>query len=84
MLTASIKISNIDYESTVQHVYPLISKEVMFAESKNMIIRLVRQLDSAALPVLTSMLFRVPKDTKDELLVRSLNAFSRDLIEKNK
>ena len=82
MLTASIKILNIDYESTIQHVYPLISKEVVFTESKSTIIRLLQKLDSAALPVLTSMLYRVPKDTKDELLVRSLNAFSMDLIEK--
>ena len=49
---------------------------------KNVIVRLFRQMGDAALPVLISLMYRIPEDTKRELLVRSLNAYAPVLRDK--
>lgn len=76
MLSTSIKISNIDYEKTFQQVFSVIKDKIGSLESKNMIIRLFQKLDDAALPVLLGVMTRLPEETKNELLVQCLNAYS--------
>ena len=82
MLNAIIKIRSIDYESTYQRIFPALSKEIMMWDSKDMLIRLFQQLDEAALPVLTGVMRRIPEDTKNELLIRGLNACAPELRDK--
>lgn len=82
MLDAIIRIRSIDYEGTFQHIFPVLSEKIMSWNSKNMIIRLFQQLDDAALPVLVGVMHRIPKDTKNELLVRGLNAYAPELRDK--
>lgn len=82
MLTAAIKIRNIDYENTFQHIFPAVLEKIMSLNSKNMIVRLFQQMGDAALPVLISLLYRIPEDTKRELLVRGLNAYAPVLRDK--
>ena len=54
----------------------------MSLDSNNLIVRLFQQLGDAALPVLLSLMYRIPEDTKREFLVRSLNAYSPVLRDK--
>jgi len=82
MLVAAIKIRSIDYESTFQQIFPILSEEIMLWNSKDMIVRLFQQLGDAALPVLIGVMYRIPEDTKNELLVCGLNAYAPKLRDK--
>ena len=82
MLSISIKIRNIDYEKTYRQVFPVIRDKIGSMESKNMLIRLFQKLDDAALPVLLGVMARLPEETKNELLVQCLNAYSIKIKDK--
>ena len=82
MLTASVKINKIDYEKTLQHIFPVVSEKVKALSSKKMIIRLFQQLGDAALPVVIGLAYRLPEATKNELLIRGLNAYAPVLMKK--
>lgn len=82
MLSTNIKISNIDHEKTFRQVFPVVKDKIASMESKNMIIRLFQKLDDAALPVLLGVMIRLPEETKNELLVQCLNAYSLMIREK--
>lgn len=82
MLSASIKISNINYEKTLQNIFPMIREKIKSAESKNMIIRFFKKLDDAALPVLLGIMNHLPEDIKNELLVLCLDTYSSKIQEK--
>ena len=81
MLSATIKIKNIDYENTFIHIFPVVSKKLMAMDSKKMVIRLFQQLGDTALPVLLGLMSRLAENTKNELLVRSLNAYAPRLVD---
>ena len=81
MLSATIKIKNIDYENTFIHLFPVVSEKLMAMDSKKMVIRLFQQLGDTALPVLLGLMSRLPENTKNELLVRSLNAYAPRLVD---
>lgn len=82
MLSISIKIRNIDYEKTYRQVFPMIRDKVGSMESPKMLIRLFQKLDDAALPVLLGVMARLPEETKNELLVQCLNAYSYKIKDK--
>lgn len=82
MLNAIINIRSIDYENTFQHIFPVLSEEIISWNSKNMIVRLIQQLEDAALPVLIGVMQRIPEDTKNKLLVGGLNAYAPELRDK--
>ena len=82
MLSATIKIRSIDYETTFQNLFPVLSEKLSTIESKKMVIRLFQQLESAALPILMNVMYRLNEDTKNELLLRTLNAYAPSLKEK--
>ncbi len=81
MLSATIKIKNIDYENTFIRIFPAVSEKLMAMDSKKMVIRLFQQLGDTALPVLLGLMSRLPENTKNELLVRSLNAYAPRLVD---
>lgn len=81
MLSASIKISNIDYEKTFRQIFPVIRDKIGSMESKNIILRLFQKLDDATLPVLLSVMIRLSEETKNELLVWCLNGYSLKIKE---
>ena len=60
MLSATIKIKNIDYENTFIHIFPVVSEKLMALDSKKMVIRLFQQLGDTALPVLLGLMSRLP------------------------
>lgn len=82
MLSASIKISDINYEKTFQNIFPMIREKIKSTESKNMIIRFFKKLDDAALPVLLGIMNHLPEDIKNELLVLCLDTYSSKIQEK--
>lgn len=82
MLSVTVKISNIDYERTLQNLFPAAREKVRAADSKEMIVRLLQKLDDAALPVLIGIAYRLPEDTKNEFFIRCLNAYAPVLKEK--
>lgn len=82
MISVTIKIVNINYETTIRQIFPAIKEKLRSLESKNMVIRLFQKLDDAALPVLLEIMERLPQDTKDELLAICLNTYSSKVCEK--
>ena len=82
MLNAYIKIGSIDYENTMCNIYPLLSEKIASRKSKNLIVRLLQQLGDTAVPVLNDLMLRLPEDTKNEILISSVNAYSSELKEK--
>lgn len=82
MLAATIKISSIDYENTLQHIFPVVSEKVLAMNSKRMIVRLFQELKGDSLPILIGVAHRLPEDTKNELLICGLNAYAPVLKEK--
>lgn len=64
MLDATIKICTIDYESSLQHIFPAVSEKIMSWDSKNMLVRLFQQIGDDALPILISVIHRLPEETK--------------------
>lgn len=82
MLSANIKITNIDYEKTFEQVFPLLREKISSMDSKNLIIRLFQKLDDAALPVMLGIMNRLPEDSKTEMMVLCLNTYSVKIKEK--
>ncbi len=76
MLSASIKISNIDYDKTFRQIFPSVKEKINSMESDNMIIRLIQKLDDAALYVFSDLMNRLSETTKNEILVQCINAYS--------
>ena len=67
MLSANIKITNIDYEKTFEQVFPLLREKISSLNSKNLIIRLFQKRDDAALSVLLDIMNRLTEDSKTEM-----------------
>ncbi len=82
MLAVTLTIGHIDYESTIRHIFPVVIEKLPLKDSRSMLGRLFYQLGDAALPVLTGLLSRLSEDTKNELLVRALNAYAPVLKER--
>lgn len=82
MLSVTIKISSIDYEGTLQKLFPAAREKLRTAASKDMIVRLFQKLDGDALPVLTGVASRLPEETKNEFFIRGLGAHAPALKEK--
>lgn len=82
MITANIKIVNIEYEKTLQQLFPIIRERLGAVESTDLIIRLFQKLDDAALPVLLGIMDRLPERTRNELLAICLDTYSDKLCEK--
>ena len=82
MLTIDFSLSDINYENTLQQLFPGLSKRIQSAETDNLFIHLFQRLDETALPVMLSILSRLPEQSKNELLVSCFNAYSPVLTEK--
>lgn len=79
MLAISIKADRIDYEKTLENLYPAIKERLVAAKSQNMIIRLFQKLDDAALPVLLSFMGNLSETAKNELVTQCLKVCSARL-----
>ncbi len=83
MLSVSITIRRMDYEGTLRSVFPALSGRVREMDPEShLIIRLFQHLGDAALPVLLGVMRKLETGTKNELLVRTLNACGPELREK--
>lgn len=82
MISVNIKIVNIDYEKTIQQIFPFMREKLHSLDSVNMVIRLFQKLDDAALPVLLGIINRMPENTKNELLSVCLNTYSSKICQK--
>lgn len=76
MLATNITIKNIDYEKTLEGVFPLLREKLAEKESEHMTIRLFQKLEDASLPIALDIMNRLPKETKTELMVQILNSYS--------
>lgn len=79
MLAISIKTDRIDYEKTLENLYPAIKERLAATEPQNMIIRLFQKLDDAALPVLLSFMGNLSETAKNELVAQCLKVCSKKL-----
>lgn len=72
-------ISAIDYEATIQTVFPTILNKCKQAESNNVLLRLLAKLDEFAQPVLQGIMRYLPQDIKDEFFCQCVNSFGPTL-----
>lgn len=82
MLAATITIKQLDYEKTLQGIFPLLKEKLAGKESSHMTIRLFQKLDDAALPIALNVMRRLPNETKTELMVQILNTYSSQILNK--
>ena len=76
MLKVSATIASVDYESTLTALFPLLSDKLSHINSDHVGVQAFRQLGDAALPVAAGVLRRLPNETKSELMVSAVNAYS--------
>lgn len=82
MLAANITIKNIDYEKTLEGIFPLLKEKLAEKESSHMTIRLFQKLEDAALPIALNIMNRLSDETKTELMVTILNTYSDQIRDK--
>ncbi len=82
MLKISAEVTNIDYESTLNALFPLLSDKLSTIKSKNLAVRALRQLEDSSPVIAANVLHRVPDDMKNRLTVDALNAYSPALTKK--
>lgn len=83
MIAVNAKIVKIDYEKTFRQLFPILKEKLAAMDSRNMLLRLFQKLDDAALPVLLGIMGSLQENTKNELLVSCINAYSvrlRDML----
>lgn len=82
MLAANITIKNINYEKTLEGIFPLLKEKLAEKESSHMTIRLFQKLEDAALPIALNIMNRLPNETKTELMLTILNTYSGQIRDK--
>lgn len=81
MISITAKIVNINYEETFQQIFPTMKEKLYSSNSTNMVIRLFRKLDDAALPLILNIMGRLPESTKYDILSVCLNMYSNKICE---
>ncbi|MCH5187024.1 MAG: hypothetical protein J1F63_01375 [Oscillospiraceae bacterium] len=79
MLSASVKISDIDYEKTLRQMFPELKAMLDAMEPENIAVRLLKKLGDDTLPVALSLLDQLGQETKTELAIHLVNTYSTDI-----
>ena len=77
MLAVMVKIGNIDYEKTLKAIFPWIAEQIRQQESDFWPARLIRSLGDDAATVALGVFSRLPKESREELLVYCVNGYGQ-------
>ena len=76
MIEIKIKIDEVDYDSAVGTLIPMLLKK---QSSKNPIFNLLKKIEGLPVNAVKAALSVIPKKTRDELAVTCLNYYSEDI-----
>lgn len=82
MLQIKLTLKDIDYESVVKMVYPTLLRKVTETPSRNLPVRLIRELGEDGEKVLVALMAKLPQNAKNQLVCHCLSSYGTALTEK--
>lgn len=82
MLQMKLTLKDIDYEAVVKMAYPTLLKRISGTLSRNLLIRLIRELGEDGEKVLLALMEKLPQDAKNQMVCHCLNSYGTTLAAK--
>ena len=82
MLQMKLTLKGIDYEAVVKMAYPTLLKRISGTLSRNLLIRLIRELGEDGEKVLLALMEKLPQDAKNQMVCHCLNSYGTTLAAK--
>ena len=82
MLQMKLTLKGIDYEAVVKMVYPTLLRKISGTPSRNLLVRLIRELGEDGEKVLVALMAKLPQNAKDQLVCHCLSSFGATLAGK--
>lgn len=82
MLQMKLTLKDIDYEAVVKMAYPTLLGKISESPSRNLLVRLIRELGKDGEKVLVALMEKLPQDAKNQLVCHCLSSFGATLAEK--
>lgn len=82
MLQMKLTLKDIDYESVVKMAYPTLLSKISGPPSRNLLVRLIRELGEDGEKVLVALMAKLPQDAKNQMVCHCLNSYGTTLAAK--
>lgn len=82
MLQIKLTLKGINYEAVVKMVYPTLLRKISETPSRNLLVRLIRELGEDGEKVLVALTEKLPQNAKDQLVCHCLSSFGATLAGK--
>lgn len=82
MLQIKLTLKDINYEAVVKMVYPTLLRKISETPSRNLLVRLIRELGEDGEKVLVALTEKLPQNAKDQLVCHCLSSFGTTLAAK--
>lgn len=82
MLQIKLTLTDINYEAVVKMVYPTLLRKISETPSRNLLVRLIRELGEDGEKVLVALTEKLPQNAKDQLVCHCLCSFGTTLAAK--
>lgn len=82
MLQIKLTLTDINYEAVVKMVYPTLLRKISETPSRNLLVRLIRELGEDGEKVLVALTEKLPQNAKDQLVCHCLSSFGTTLAAK--
>lgn len=82
MLQMKLTLKDINYEAVVKMVYPTLLRKISETPSRNLLVRLIRELGEDGEKVLVALTEKLPQNAKDQLVCHCLSSFGTTLAAK--
>lgn len=82
MLQIKLTLKDINYEAVVKMVYPTLLRKISETPSRNLMVRLIRELEEDGEKVLVALMEKLPQDAKNQLVCHCLSSFGATLAGK--
>lgn len=82
MLQIKLTLKDINYEAVVKMVYPTLLRKISETPSRNLLVRLIRELGEDGDKVLVALTEKLPQNAKDQLVCHCLSSFGTTLAAK--
>lgn len=82
MLQIKLILGDIDYESMMKMVYPVLLTKISGKPSRNLLLRLIREMGEDGEKVLLTLMEKLPQERKNQLVCHCLTSYGSTLMEK--
>lgn len=82
MLQMKLTLKDINYEAVVKMAYPTLLSKISGPPSRNLLVRLIQELDEDGEKVLVKLMEKLPQDAKNQLVCHCLNSFGTTFVTK--